>query len=103
MDFQNSPQPYNNYPPVPRKTNTKAIAALVLGILGIVVPYIGIIMGIIAIVFAKLSMDQIRMTGEEGRGMAIAGLVCGIVSTVLYGIILLLLLIVFLAASSSYY
>lgn len=88
-----------NYPPQPvymvPKTNGKSIAAMVLGILSIVVPYIGFIIGIVGIVFSSLSLKEIRKTGEQGRGMAIAGMVCSIIGTVIYAIILFLLVIAF--------
>lgn len=91
----------------PPKTNSKSIVALVLGILSIVIPYIGLIIGIIAIVFASLSFKEIKKTGEQGRGMTIAGLVCGIIGTALYAIIIIFFIVVFVIiaaeASSPYY
>ncbi|HEU5140946.1 MAG TPA: DUF4190 domain-containing protein [Bacillales bacterium] len=89
-------QPVHSAPP---QTNGKAIAAMVLGILAVVVPYIGLILGIIAIVFAKGSMDAIKKTGEAGRGMAVAGLVCGIVAVGLYAILILFAIIAFASFS----
>jgi len=91
-------QPSNFQPP---KTNGKSIAALVLGILGIVIPYIGLILGIIAIVIARSSLNEIKRTGEQGRGMSIAGLVCGIVGTALYSLIFLFLIVVAIIAFGS--
>lgn len=55
-------------------TNTFAIVSLVLGILWIL--GIG---SVLAVVFGHLSLRQIHTTGENGRGMAIAGLVLGYV------------------------
>lgn len=107
---QNYKEPqYGFSPPTqqyePPKTNGKSITALVLGILAIVLPYIGFLIGIIAIIFASISLKEIKKRQEQGRGMAIAGLVCGIVGTALYAIILLFLLIAFFAfydATSNY-
>lgn len=62
-----APAPYGYAPFVPR-TNTLAIVALVLGLVGVSLG--GVICGHIA-------LSQIRRTGEGGRGMAIAGLVLG--------------------------
>lgn len=87
------PQPH-----MPPKTNGKSIAALVLGILSIMLPYIGFIIGIIAIVFSAISLKEIK-NQEQGRGMAIAGLVCGIVGTAIYAIIIL----VFILAALLYW
>ncbi|XID92021.1 DUF4190 domain-containing protein [Paenibacillaceae bacterium WGS1546] len=95
--YEYSPLP--NPPYSPPKTNGKSIAALVLGILAIVLPYIGFLVGIVAIIFASISLKEIKRSGEQGRGMAIAGLVCGIVGTAIYAVIILL---VFLAAAAFY-
>lgn len=48
-------------------TNVFAILALIFGILG----------GLLAIVFGHIALSQIHRTGEQGRGLAIAGLVLG--------------------------
>lgn len=74
------------------RTSGLAIAALVCGICSLVffwVPWLGFLLGILAIVFAAIAMSQ---TGKDpqlrGRGMAIAGLVCAIVGIALWIIIL---------------
>ncbi|SEU20284.1 DUF4190 domain-containing protein [Paenibacillus sp. NFR01] len=93
------PNLYNSsgyYPPQRSKTNGKAIAALVLGILSLIVPYVGILLGIIAIILAAISFKEIRRNGEQGKGMAIAGLVCAIIGTLIYA--LLLIFVVFAVA-----
>ena len=60
-----------------------AIASMVCGILSLVffwVPLFGFLLGIIAIIFGAVAIRQIgREPNLGGRGMAIAGLVCGIV------------------------
>jgi hypothetical protein len=88
---------------MPPKTNGKSIAALVLGILSIMLPYIGFIIGIIAIVFSAISLKEIKKKQEQGRGMAIAGLVCGIVGTAIYAIIILVFIIAALVYWDSGY
>lgn len=65
-------------PPRQERTNGKAIAALVLGILSIVVPYIGLIFGIIAIVLAALAFKEIRLRYEQGRGWRLPGWSAGL-------------------------
>ena len=73
------PPPYGAYPPdyygypQRRPTNGMAIASLVCAFL----------FAPLGIVFGHLSLSQIKRTGEEGRGLAIAGLVIGYVVTVL--------------------
>ena len=72
---------YDTNPP---KQNGKVIATLVLGILSIVIPYLGFILGIIAIVLGHQSKKELDQNGGEGRSMAVAGFVCGIVGTSLW-------------------
>lgn len=68
-----------------RRTNGMAIASMVLGILWIY--WIG---SILALVFGYLARKQIRERGEDGNGMAIAGIVLGWI-----GVALLLVTIAF--------
>jgi len=75
---------------MPRRTNSLAIAALCCGIGQIIA---GPLAGIPAIVLGGMSLKQIRQTGEDGRGMAMTGLVLGIV-----GVILTLVLVIFAIA-----
>ena len=69
------PQPYPpyGYPAYgyPPRTNTLAIVALVCSVL----------FAPLGIVFGHMSLSQIKRTGEEGRGLAIAGLVMGYLFT----------------------
>ncbi|MBD0381950.1 DUF4190 domain-containing protein [Paenibacillus sedimenti] len=95
--YQNNTQPPSQASP----TNGKSIASMVLGILSIIVPYIGLILGIIAIVFSRIASKEIQARGEQGKGFAIAGLVCGIIGTALYAIIIVVLVIVIIFAASS--
>ncbi len=92
-DYQPSPPPSTPYTgsgaPV-QKTNTLAIIALILGI---VIPIGGIICGPIA-------LGQIKRTGEGGSGLAKAGLIIGIVLTLL-GIIITIAYVALIAAAVS--
>jgi peptidyl-prolyl cis-trans isomerase B (cyclophilin B) len=79
------PPPYGGYPvgygyPQPQPTNSMAIASLVCAFL----------LAPLGILFGHISLSQIRKTGEEGRGLAIAGLVIGYVITVLSIVIVVL-------------
>ncbi|MEU3173410.1 MULTISPECIES: DUF4190 domain-containing protein [unclassified Streptomyces] len=76
--------PYGLRPP-PR-FNGLAIASLVLGLLWFV-PVVGLVLGIVA-------LGQIRRRGEQGRGMAIGGIVMSSVSLVAW-VVLAALLAVF--------
>ncbi|MEV4383245.1 DUF4190 domain-containing protein [Streptosporangium sp. NPDC049644] len=65
--------PYGGYgAPPPRGNNGMAIAALIMGIAGL---FVCGLTSIVGVVLGHVSLGQIKRTGEEGRGMAIAGLV----------------------------
>lgn len=86
------------YNPAGQRTNPAAIAALVCGIvqfpLGLVL--LNILLAIPAIICGAIGLRQTTRRGEGGRGMAIAGLVLGILG-IAYFAIMLLLGIVFLS------
>ncbi|WP_326638422.1 DUF4190 domain-containing protein [Streptosporangium sp. NBC_01755] len=58
--------------PPPRGNNGMAIAALIMGIAGL---FLCGLTSIVGVVLGHISLGQIKRTGEEGRGMAVAGLV----------------------------
>lgn len=64
--------PYGGYGPPPRGNNGMAIATLIMGIAGLFVCGLPSIVGV---VLGHISLGQIKRTGEEGRGMAVTGLV----------------------------
>lgn len=73
-------------PGIPPK-NGKGIAALVLGILGLILslcfgPFI--ILSILAIIFGALGIREANAGLATNRGMSIAGLVMGLVAIVVY-------------------
>ena len=71
------------------RTSGLAIAALVCGICGLVIPWLGFVLSVLAIIFGGVAISQ---TGRDprlgGRGMAVAGLVCGIAAIVIWVIII---------------
>ncbi|GAB4027168.1 hypothetical protein GCM10028773_57800 [Spirosoma koreense] len=72
---------------VPGQTSGLAIAALVCGILSFFL--LGIVLGPLAIIFGGVALSKIRKEpGLKGRGMAVAGLVLGIVATVILLVVL---------------
>jgi hypothetical protein len=64
-------------PPPQRGTNGFAIAALVLGLIGGMI--LGAILGFVA-------LAQIRRSGQQGRGLAIAGIITSGIWTLLFAI-----------------
>lgn len=84
------------YVPVMPRNNPFAITALVCGlvqfVLGLAV--VGnIVAAVPAIVFGSIALKQIRLRGERGRGMAIAGLVLGILGVVYFALIIVLIIV----------
>jgi hypothetical protein len=97
---QYPPGPYGDQwqyftPPVPRN-NRAALAALICGlgqfILGLTL--VGnILLAIPAIICGSVALKQIRLRGERGRGMAVAGLVLGILGVAYFLLVLIVIVV----------
>ena len=100
-------QPAYNAPAGP-KNDGMSIAALVCGISGLatlVLCGIGIVPAILGVVFGIIGKKKVEQSGGalQGRGMALAGAICGAVAIGLFLIWLVLLIIgAFNSDSSSY-
>ncbi|MBU9764793.1 DUF4190 domain-containing protein [Mycobacterium sp. TNTM28] len=68
-----APYPYGNHQPPPGRTNGLAVASLVCAFL----------FAPLGIIFGHISLSQIKRSGEQGRGLAVTGLVIGYLLTVL--------------------
>jgi Domain of unknown function (DUF4190) len=92
--------PYSQYRGGPASTNGLAVASLVTAIAGVLigiplaVVYVGVLIPIMAVVFGGVALNQIKLTNQQGRGMAITGIAIG-AST----LALLVIVIVFIAAT----
>jgi hypothetical protein len=82
---QYAQQPYGG-PPV-QQSNGLAVTGLVLGIIGVLfgfIPFIGVFMaillGVLAAIFGGVGLSRSKLPARGGRGMAIAGLVLGIIA-----------------------
>lgn len=93
--YQAPPVPNGGYG-APAQRNSLALVALILGIAGF---FTGIA-SIGAIVVGHISLSQIKKTGEEGRSMALWGLILGYVAVALF-IIAIVFVIIFVAAAAS--
>jgi hypothetical protein len=96
-----------NYAPVGPKNDGMSIAGLVCGISGLTLIGcgIGLIPAILGVVFGVLGMKKVDASGGalKGRGMALAGAICGAVAIGLFLLWLVLALFgVFNSDSSSY-
>ena len=65
------------------ETNKNSIVSLTLGILSIVIPMIGLVLGILGVVFSRKATKEIVKTNGIGRGLATSGLICSIVGIVI--------------------
>lgn len=72
------------------ETNGLAIGSLVTSIAGMVlgIPltlfcYLGLLIPIVGIVLGVMALNQIKRTNQQGRGLAIAGIAVGAISVVL--------------------
>jgi hypothetical protein len=80
--------PYQAYQVGPSETNGLAIASLSTSIAGVVlgIPlaifcYIGLLIPIVGAVLGAVALSQIKRTNQQGRGLAIAGIAVGAVTT----------------------
>jgi hypothetical protein len=87
--YQQPYPPYAPYPPAP-PTNGLAIAALVCGVGGFVVGF----SFIPAIICGHLARRQIRQTGEQGAGLALAGLILGYVGIALFVVLIAVFVVI---------
>ena len=80
--------PYGGYgyPPAPAQSGTSgmAIAAMVCGICG----FLCIVPGVVGIILGIVSLSQLKRTQQNGRGMAITGIVVGAAWIVLFVLLL---------------
>lgn len=79
------PLQYQGFPPAPpRSTNGLAVASLTLGIVGLFTTtlFIGFALGIAAVVTGVSARGRARREGTHEGGMAVAGIVLGVIATV---------------------
>lgn len=68
-----------------KELSSHAVTSLTLGIISIFIPIFGLLLGILAIFFYRQSMQA----QEKGKGLAVAGLVCGIIGVAFQLLILI--------------
>jgi Domain of unknown function (DUF4190)/Domain of unknown function (DUF1707) len=81
-----------------RSTNGMAIAALICGVCQI---FFWFLAGIPAVVLGHLARRQIRQTGEDGDGMALAGMILGYIGLALTALFVIIIVIAAVAVSHS--
>ena len=71
--------------PAPVRTNSLAVAALICGVAEV---FTGGLTAIPAVVLGHMARNQIRRTGEQGSGLALAGLILGWLAIVMFVLLL---------------
>jgi hypothetical protein len=77
------PPPYYGPPMMARKTNGMAVAGMVLGIVSLVlfwVWFLAPVLAVLGIIFSGVGISQCNQLRQDGKGMAVAGLVCSLIS-----------------------
>ncbi len=107
-DTFGEPGQYPGFQPQPSgsasgRTNPLAVAALVCGIgqflLGLLI--VGnILLAIPAVALGVIGIRQIRSRGERGRGMAIAGIVLGVLGIFYFALVLIIVMLVGLSPNT---
>ena len=127
-EYPYPPQPYGSYPPPPppygypipapypgpydpyqgypaQQTNSLAVASLITSIAGVIVGiplaifcYVGWLIPVVGAVLGGIALGQIKQSGQQGRGMAIAGIAIGAATAAL---LVLVMIIVAAAAFHS--
>ena len=96
----NYPPQYGGYPPPPPGTNGLAIASLVCSLTS---PLLCSLISIVGIVLGVVALNQIKQTGQQGRGLALAGIIVGVVIIVLTIVVIVIYIAFFASAVRSGY
>jgi hypothetical protein len=91
-----SPYAGSGYGP---RWNVSAIVSIISTGVGVfLVPFVGQIVGII---FGFVGLNQIKRTGEKGRGLALTGIWVGIGTLALFVLFVIIVVVIAVAASQS--
>lgn len=81
-----SSQPTNEQPPVKRKFSGMGIAGFVVSLVGLF--FAAIVCGTIGIILSSAAFGETKQGAKRGRGLAIAGLVVGIIDVITFFVLL---------------
>jgi hypothetical protein len=102
------PSVYDPYQVSLPETNGLAIGALVTSIAGVVlgIPltlfcYLGLLIPIVGIVLGVMALNQIKRTDQQGRGLAIAAIAVGAISLVLLVVLVIVAMTLALSPLSA--
>lgn len=89
------PPPYGAYPAAPR-TNVLAIVSIVCSVAGLATG----LSAIAGIICGHLALNQIKQSGEQGRGLAIAGIAVGYALVAIFALIMVFWVIAMVSLGS---
>ncbi|KML31458.1 DUF4190 domain-containing protein [Priestia aryabhattai] len=72
------------------RNNSKPIISIIFGTLSMIVPYVGLIFGVVGFFFCTKSMKELKATKERGKGIAVTGGVLSIVGICIQASVLFL-------------
>jgi hypothetical protein len=84
------------------RINSNSVGTLVLGVLSIIIPIFGLILGFVGIYFYNKARKEMLITNEGGGGIALTGLICNVVGIIIQFITLLSLILLASVISSSF-
>ncbi|WP_422225416.1 DUF4190 domain-containing protein [Mycobacterium sp.] len=100
------PGPYDPYQSRSQETNGLAIGSLITSIAGVVlgIPlslfcWLGVLIPIVGAALGAVALNQIKRTGQQGRGLAIAGIAVGATAAVLLVIFVIAVMAAFTSPS----
>ena len=74
------------------RINSNSLGSLVLGVLSIMIPVFGLLLGGAGVYFYIKAKKEMIMTNESGRGFALAGLICSFIGIIIQLITLISLI-----------
>jgi hypothetical protein len=80
-------QPVYGYAPGQQFNNGPGTAGMVLGIIGLVLfwfPFLGFLLGLLGAIFGGVGISKANKGEANNKGMAVAGLVCGILAMAIW-------------------
>ncbi len=85
-------------------TNNMAITSLVLSIVGVATAplcYLPILLAPVGAIIGHMALNRIKTSGQEGRGLALAGIIIGWFGTLLAVGVVILIIVLVAAGSGS--
>ena len=79
--------------------NGMGVAALVVGIIGVVLPIVFFVFSALALLFGFLGLGRVKRGEATNKGVATAGVVLGVIGLVISALLALFYLALFYAAS----